>query len=55
MTLTAGLLSPERAVPSSIERPEYVGQIAPLPYRGSFVRDDETIAATCSRTPHHGA
>ena len=29
----------------SIDRPEYVGQIAPLPYRGPFVRDDETIAA----------
>jgi methionyl aminopeptidase len=43
--LTAGLLSPERTVPDSIERPEYVGQIAPLPYRGSFVRDAETIAA----------
>jgi methionyl aminopeptidase len=43
--LTAGRLSAERAVPASIERPEYVGQIAPLPYRGPFVRDDETIAA----------
>ena len=43
--LTAGRLSAERVVPASIERPEYVGQIAPLPYRGSFVRDDETIAA----------
>lgn len=32
-------------MPSSIERPEYVGQIAPLPYRGPLVRDDETIAA----------
>ncbi|WP_157439514.1 type I methionyl aminopeptidase [Aeromicrobium sp. Root344] len=43
--LTAGRLSPERAVPASIEHPEYVGQIAPLPYRGPYVRDDETIAA----------
>lgn len=43
--LTAGLLSAERAVPASIDRPEYVGQIAPLPYRGPYVRDDETIAA----------
>lgn len=43
--LTAGRLSAERAVPPSIDRPEYVGQIAPLPYRGSYVRDDETIAA----------
>ncbi len=32
-------------MPSSIERPEYVGQIAPLPYRGSSVRDEATIAA----------
>ncbi len=43
--LTAGRVSPERTVPSSIDRPEYVGQIAPLPYRGSSVRDAETIAA----------
>ncbi len=43
--LTAGRLSAERPVPTSIDRPEYVGQIAPLPYRGPFVRDDETIAA----------
>ena len=43
--LTAGRLSAERVVPASIDRPEYVGQIAPLPYRGSYVRDDETIAA----------
>ncbi|MBC7630071.1 type I methionyl aminopeptidase [Aeromicrobium sp.] len=41
--LTAGRLSPERSVPGSIERPEYVGQIAPLPYRGPFVRDAATI------------
>jgi methionyl aminopeptidase len=43
--LTAGRLSAERPVPASIDRPEYVGQIAPLPYRGPYVRDDETIAA----------
>ena len=43
--MTAGLLSAERAVPASIDRPESVGQIAPLPYRGPYVRDDETIAA----------
>jgi len=43
--LTAGRLSAERVVPTSIERPEYVGQIAPLPYRGPYVRDDATIAA----------
>jgi methionyl aminopeptidase len=31
-------------VPASIERPEYVGQPAPLPYRGPLVRDEDTIA-----------
>nr|WP_255669839.1 type I methionyl aminopeptidase [Aeromicrobium wangtongii] len=43
--MTAGRVSPQRPVPSSIERPEYVGQIAPLPYKGPLVRDAETIAA----------
>ncbi len=43
--LTAGRVSPERAVPSSIDRPEYVGQVAPLPYRGPLVRDERTIEA----------
>jgi methionyl aminopeptidase len=43
--LTAGNVSPARAVPPSIERPEYVGQIEPLPYRGPLVRDAETIEA----------
>jgi methionyl aminopeptidase len=43
--LTAGRVSPERAVPSSIDRPEYVGQVAPLPYRGPLVRSPEIIAA----------
>ena len=43
--LTAGRVSPRRAVPSSIDRPEYVGQIAPLPYRGPAVRSPEIIAA----------
>ena len=43
--LTAGRVSPQRAVPSSIDRPEYVGQSAPLPYKGPLVRDPETIAA----------
>lgn len=42
--LTAGRVSPQRAVPSSIDRPEYVGQPAPLPYRGPLVRDADTIA-----------
>ncbi|GAA2076916.1 type I methionyl aminopeptidase [Aeromicrobium halocynthiae] len=43
--LTAGRVSPERAVPSHVDRPEYVGQPAPLPYRGPAVRDAATIEA----------
>jgi methionyl aminopeptidase len=43
--ITAGRLSPTRAVPSSIERPEYVGQAAPLPYHGPAVRSPEIIEA----------
>ena len=44
-SLTAGRVSPTLHVPSHIDRPEYVGQPAPLPYRGPLVRDAETIAA----------
>jgi methionyl aminopeptidase len=36
-------ISPRRPVPASIERPEYVGQPAPLPYRGPHVQSPETI------------
>ena len=43
--LTPGTVGPERAVPSRIDRPEYVGQTEPLPYRGPLVRSAETIAA----------
>ena len=43
--LSAGLVSPGRVVPRSIDRPEYVGQVEPLPYRGPLVRDPETIEA----------
>ncbi len=43
--LSPGVIGPERAVPGSIDRPEYVGQLAPLPYRGPLVRSAETIAA----------
>jgi methionyl aminopeptidase len=32
-------------VPEHVDRPEYVGQVAPLPYRGPRVRDAQTIAA----------
>lgn len=43
--LTPGRISPERAVPASIERPEYVGRPAPAPYTGPEVKDDATIEA----------
>ena len=36
-------LSPRRAVPAGLDRPEYVDQPAPLPFRGSEVKDAETI------------
>jgi methionyl aminopeptidase len=36
-------ISPRRFVPPSIERPEYVGQAAPLPYHGPHVQSAETI------------
>ncbi|MGA9714808.1 MAG: type I methionyl aminopeptidase [Aeromicrobium sp.] len=39
------MVSPGRVVPHLIDRPEYVGQIEPLPFRGSLVRDAETIEA----------
>jgi methionyl aminopeptidase len=41
--LTAGTLSPLRAVPDSIERPEYVGRPLPEPYTGSDVQPAEVI------------
>ncbi|MGN6244720.1 MAG: type I methionyl aminopeptidase [Motilibacteraceae bacterium] len=43
MPLVPGTLSPERSVPASIERPEYVGKPTPAPYRGPEVKDAETI------------
>jgi methionyl aminopeptidase len=43
MALSAGTLSPERTVPTDIERPEYVGRKAPTPYTGPEVKDAETI------------
>src|SRR3954466_8463051 len=36
-------ISPRRAVPDSIPRPEYVDQTSPAPYTGSEVKDAETI------------
>ena len=41
--LTAGVISPRRAVPASIERPEYVDRPAPRPHTGGDVQSAETI------------
>lgn len=43
MTLTPGLISPERFVPSSIARPEYVGKAAPQVHTGGDIQSAETI------------
>jgi methionyl aminopeptidase len=45
MSLAPGHLSPLRAVPVDIERPEYVGRPQPTPYLGPEVKDADTIAA----------
>jgi methionyl aminopeptidase len=41
--LTPGRVSPRRPVPPHIERPEYVDRPSPAPYRGSEVKDHDTI------------
>ncbi|BDZ43275.1 methionine aminopeptidase [Paraoerskovia sediminicola] len=41
--LVPGELSPTRAVPRSVVRPEYVGRAAPAPFTGSEVKSPETI------------
>jgi methionyl aminopeptidase len=41
--LIPGTISPERPVPASIARPEYVGKKAPKKYSGSDVQTAETI------------
>ena len=41
--LVPGVVSPQRAVPSEIARPEYVGRKAPARYTGPEVKDAETI------------
>jgi methionyl aminopeptidase len=41
--LVPGQISPRRAVPASIARPEYVGHPAPTPYQGPDVLDPEMI------------
>ncbi|WP_323961512.1 type I methionyl aminopeptidase [Arthrobacter sp. JZ12] len=42
-TLSQGTVSPQRSVPSSIKRPEYVGRPGPAPFEGSEVKSEETI------------
>lgn len=42
-TLTKGAVSPERAVPAHIERPNYVGLEAPPEYTGEDVYDPATV------------
>ncbi|KNC20343.1 methionine aminopeptidase [Arthrobacter sp. RIT-PI-e] len=42
-TLVPGTISPQRPVPRSIVRPEYVGRKAPRPFTGSEVKTPETI------------
>ena len=41
--LVPGTISPERLVPASIARPEYVGKTAPMKHSGSDVQTSETI------------
>ncbi|MFC7220034.1 type I methionyl aminopeptidase [Streptomyces polyrhachis] len=41
--LVPGTLTPARAVPRSIPRPEYVGRPGPSPYEGPEVQDAETV------------
>jgi methionyl aminopeptidase len=41
--LSPGTISPMRSVPAHIDSPEYVGQVAPTPYRGPHVQSAETI------------
>lgn len=43
-TLVPGTLSPRRAVPRAIARPEYVDRPAPRPFTGSEVKTPEIIA-----------
>lgn len=45
MSLIPGKVSPQRAVPATIARPEYVWKPRPAPYTGPEVKDADTIAA----------
>ena len=42
-TVTPGEVSPRRAVPAAIARPEYVDRPAPTPFDGSEIKDAEAI------------
>ena len=42
--LVPGVLAPQRPVPSSIPRPEYVGKLSPAKHDGGDRYDEETIA-----------
>jgi methionyl aminopeptidase len=41
--VTPGTISPQRPVPASIERPEYVGRPGPTPFTGSEVKSAEVV------------
>jgi len=43
--IAPGRVSPRRPVPASIARPEYVDRPSPAPFRGSEVKDAQTIEA----------
>src|SRR6476620_8989958 len=43
LTIEPGTISPRRAVPSSIPRPEYVDKPGPTPYDGPEVKSPEII------------
>ena len=43
MALVPGVVSPRRAVPLAIARPEYVDKPSPSPYTGSWIQDSDTI------------
>jgi methionyl aminopeptidase len=44
-TLRPGVVSPRRAVPAAIARPEYVDRPSPSTYTGPEVKDEATLAA----------
>jgi len=41
--VTPGTVSPQRPVPATIQRPEYVGRPGPTPFAGSEIKDPEVI------------